>query len=535
MARILIAEDEERMRRLLGMLLSNKGHELILAEDGEEALQKFEESQIDLAITDLRLPKVNGLEVIEGIQARSADVPIVVITAYGSIDSAVEAMQKGATDYITKPFDETRIHLAVEKALERGQLMAENKVLRTELRSRYAFDAIIAESPQMHEVLDLSQQVAHSNSTVMVYGESGTGKELVTRAIHEASARSRGPFVAINCAAIPENLLESELFGHERGAFTGAQEAKRGRFELANGGTLFLDEIGELAITLQSKVLRALENQEFERVGGLKTIRTDIRFIAATNRNLADMVQQRDFREDLFYRLNVFPIVIPPLRDRPADIIPLTEHFLKRFCREMGKKVPRISPEAEDLLLSHRWDGNVRELQNTVERSVILLHGDVLQPQMLKIDTLDRLRRLGADKALGSFGPSLGPISGESAAGPAAAGKAKEPEAGSQKGEMSPGPAGEGARNVSPWRPFRIPEVGFSLEDHEKELLNQSLIRTKYNKSAAAKLLGLSRATLRYRLEKFGIPDKPDKKQDEDKKGSDENKKEQEVGSGDGS
>ncbi len=478
------------MRRLLGLLLGNRGYELILCSDGEEALEEFEGKQIDLVITDLRMPKKGGIEVIEAIHEKAPEIPIVVITAYGSIESAVEAMQKGATDYITKPFEEARIYLAVERALERGALLAENRVLRSELRARYAFDAIIAESGEMNEVLALARQVAVSPSTVMVYGESGTGKELVTRAIHEASPRVRGPFVAINCAAIPENLLESELFGHERGAFTGATDAKRGRFELANGGTLFLDEIGELALPLQSKVLRALENQEFERVGGLKTIKTDIRFIGATNRNLASMVQEGDFREDLFYRLNVFPLVIPPLRERPDDIIPLTEHFLKRFAREMGKKVPRISPEAEEVLLGHRWDGNVRELQNTIERAVILLEGEVLTPELLRIDTLDRLRRLGGSKTIASVGPSLGP-----------ARVAESPEA-----------AGPHAENRAPsrWKPFRIPEIGFSLEEHEKELLEQSLVRTENNKSAAAKLLGLSRATLRYRLEKFGIGEATD-------------------------
>jgi DNA-binding NtrC family response regulator len=487
MPKILVAEDEERMRRLLGMLLGHKGHELVLCADGEEALARFQEAPPDLVITDLRLPKLGGLELIQRIIPLAPEIPVIVITAYGSIESAVEAMQKGACDYITKPFEEARIHLAVERALERGKLLAENRVLRTELRSRYAFDAIVAESHELNEVLSLARQVAPSNSTVMVYGESGTGKELVTRAIHEASPRSRGPFVAINCAAIPENLLESELFGHERGAFTGATDAKQGKFELANGGTLFLDEIGELALTLQAKVLRALEGQEFERVGGLKSIKTDIRFLAATNRNLATMVQEAKFREDLFYRLNVFPIVIPPLRDRPADIIPLAEAFLKRFCREMGKKVPRISPDAEALLLGHRWDGNVRELQNTIERAVILMRDDVLLPANLQIDTLDRLKTLGLSKQVELRGPSLGPVA---------------PSGTASSIQSSPDPA-----RLSPWRPFRIPEVGFSLEEHEKELLGQALARAKGNKSAAAKLLGLSRATLRYRLEKFGIAD----------------------------
>jgi DNA-binding NtrC family response regulator len=472
---------------------------ITLCADGEEAIQAFEDAPPEVMITDLRLPKKSGLEIIETIQAKAPEIPIIVITAYGSIESAVEAMQHGATDYITKPFDEIQLHLAIEKALEQGKLMAENRVLRTELRSRYAFDAIIAESPEMLDVLDQAQQVAGSGSTVMVYGESGTGKELVTRAIHEASNRARGAFVAINCAAIPENLLESELFGHERGAFTGAAEAKRGKFELADNGTLFLDEIGELALPLQSKVLRALENQEFERVGGLKTIKTNIRFLAATNRNLADEVKNGKFREDLFYRLNVFPIVIPPLRDRLGDIAPLAEHFLKRFCREMGKKVPRITPEAEELLLSHHWDGNVREFQNTIERSVILLQGNDLTPDLLRIDTLARLSQLGKTKTIRETGPSLGP-----------AGAITPPA--STEGRTTVTPAdtnGNGERrSLSPWHPFRIPEVGFSLESHEKDLLEQALTRSKQNKSAAAKLLGLSRATLRYRLEKFGLSEK---------------------------
>ncbi|MBI1291346.1 response regulator [bacterium] len=491
MANILIAEDEERMRRLLAMLLGNKGHELVLCADGEEAVQKFSDQPTDVVLTDLRIPKLSGVEVIERIRAISPEVPIIVMTAYGSIESAVEAMRKGATDYITKPFDEARLHLAIEGALEKGRLIAENRVLRTELRSRYGFEAIVAESPQFLEVLDLARQVASSNSTVVIYGESGTGKELVSRAIHESSNRARGPFVAINCAAIPENLLESELFGHERGAFTGAQEAKRGKFELASGGTLFLDEIGELALPLQAKVLRAIESQEFERVGGLKTVHTDIRFVAATNRNLADMVREGDFREDLFYRLNVFPLVIPPLRDRPGDIIPLTEAFLRRFCREMGRKVPIITPEAEEMLLSHRWDGNVRELQNAIERAVILMKKDQLTPDLLRIDTLARLRSLGSSKQLSETGPSLG--LGQSNAGPKAVAESPAESTGT-RGDAS-----------LPWRPFRIPEVGFNLEDHEKQLLHQALSRTKNNKSAAAKLLGLTRATLRYRLEKFGL------------------------------
>jgi len=485
MPRLLIAEDEERMRRLLGMLLSNADYELDLAADGRDAWEKFQTAPPDVLITDLRMPNLGGLDLIRAAHEADPELPIIVITAFGSIESAVEAMQAGATDYITKPFEEARIKLAIAQALATRQLRTENRVLRTELRSRFAFDAIIAESARMHKVMDLARQVAATNTTVMVYGESGTGKELVTRAIHEASPRSRGPFIALNCAAIPDNLLESELFGHERGSFTGATEAKRGRFEMATGGTLFLDEIGEMALPLQAKVLRALETQQFERVGGTRTISTDIRFIAATNKNLRQRVAEGLFRDDLFYRLNVFPIVIPPLRERTDDIVPLVEHFLGRFAREMGKKVPRITPEGEQALLGHRWMGNVRELQNVIERAMILIAGDELTPDLLHIDALDGLESMG--KATAEYekdGPSLGPRRD-------AAPSAQAP--------------GSDAADAGRWRPFRIPEVGFDLEQHERALIQQALERAKSNKTAAARLLGLTRATFRYRLDKFAL------------------------------
>jgi DNA-binding NtrC family response regulator len=503
MAKLLIAEDEERMRRLLGMLLSNADHDLTLAADGREALEAFKENPADLLITDLRMPNLSGMDLIKEVRTVDPDCPIVVITAFGSIESAVEAMRAGATDYITKPFEEARIKLAIEHALATRELLMENRVLRTELRNRFAFDNIIAEDTKMLKVLAQGKQVAGANTTVIIYGESGTGKELVTRAIHEASPRARGPFVALNCAAIPDNLLESELFGHERGSFTGATEAKKGRFELANGGTLFLDEIGEMALPLQAKVLRALETQEFERVGGIKTIRTDIRIIAATNKNLRQKVAKGEFRDDLFYRLNVFPIVIPPLRDRLDDIIPLTEHFLARFAREMGKRTPMISREAQQLLLQHRWLGNVRELQNVIERAMILLDEESLNPDLLHIDALEGLESMErATKEYESNGPSLGPARSAPIRVPTPVpqdnGHAEEDEPESGDGPHEPLP-------LSRWHPFRIPEIGFDLETHEKELIEQALDRAKGNKTAAAKLLGLTRATLRYRLEKYNI------------------------------
>ncbi|MCB2154021.1 sigma-54 dependent transcriptional regulator [bacterium] len=514
MIKLLIAEDEERMRRLLGMLLGGDKFDLQLAADGEEALQKFEETSPDLVITDLRMPKMSGTDLIKAIRERQPDVPVIVITAFGSIESAVEAMQAGATDYITKPFEEARIRLAIEHALAARELMMENRVLRSELRSRYAFDNIIAEDRKTLQVLDLARQVAAASTTVMIYGESGAGKEMVTRAIHESSPRSRGPFIALNCAAIPDTLLESELFGHEKGSFTGATEAKKGRFEMAHGGTLFLDEIGEMAAALQAKVLRALETQEFERVGGTRTIKADIRFIAATNKNLKQRVAKGEFRDDLFYRLNVFPIVIPALRERPDDIIPLTEHFLARFAREMGKKPPRITPEAEEVLLGHQWMGNVRELQNVIERAMILLAGEELTIDLLHIDALEGLESM--DRATAEYqrvGPSLGPRRG---ATPVPLRRTDDEESDEDDSGEEGGESIASRLGRSRWHPFRIPEIGFSLETHEKELIEQALERTRYNKTAAAKLLGLTRATLRYRLEKYDIGKAPDSTDEED-------------------
>ncbi|MFH0794712.1 MAG: sigma-54 dependent transcriptional regulator, partial [bacterium] len=305
--RILIAEDEDRLWRVLAMLLSNAGYKLSLASDGEEALSLFEQQQPDVVVTDVKMPKVDGMELLKKVREQSPETPVIVITAFGSIESAVEAMQAGAIDYITKPFDEERIKLAIERALELRRILSENKFLRTELKHKLNLDTIVAESEAMKSVLQLASEVAGSSATVIVHGESGTGKELVTRFIHLNSARQHGPFVAINCAAIPDNLLESELFGYERGAFTGAVDRKTGKFEQAANGTLFLDEIGELSPNVQAKVLRAIEQREIVRLGGLKAIKIDIRILCATNKDLEEEVRAGRFREDLYYRLSVFP------------------------------------------------------------------------------------------------------------------------------------------------------------------------------------------------------------------------------------
>jgi DNA-binding NtrC family response regulator len=454
--RILIAEDEDRLRRLLGILLNDKGYGLTLAKDGAEAWRLFQEGAFDLVVTDIRMPEMDGMQLLRAVKERSPETPVVVITAFGSIESAVEAMREGAVDYITKPFEEEAIKLAIERALRVRELLSENLSLRREVSEKYNLDGIVSESPQMRMVLEMARQVAKSNSTVLVMGESGTGKELVTRLIHEWSGRARGPFVAVNCAAIPESLLESELFGHEKGAFTGATDRRAGKFELASGGSLFLDEIGEMSLPTQAKVLRALETQEFERVGGMRTVRTDVRFITATNKDLREQVETGGFRGDLFFRVNVFPIFLPPLRDRTHDILPLARFFLAKFCREMGRRQPAVSRGAERMLLAHPWPGNVRELRNAIERATIMLDGPEL--------------------AEGNLAPALDPDT---------MGFGRKP------GRSD----------------FVIPPAGFRLEEHERALLVQALERTGQNKSRAAKMLGISRARLRYRMEKFGIRD----------------------------
>lgn len=461
--RIIIAEDEERLRRLFAMLLSNAGYKMTLAEDGEMAWELIQKDRPDLLITDLRMPKLDGMGLLQKVKTAIPDLPVIVITAYGEIESAVEAMKAGAADYLTKPVNEEHLKLALERALQWRKVVSENVRLRNEKKVQYDFPNIIAESQAMKELLDMAAKVAQSDSTVLIIGESGTGKELISRAIHLNSPRSRGPFEAVNCAAIPDNLLESELFGFERGAFTGAVESKPGVFELASSGTLFLDEIGDMAFPLQAKVLRALEERTFKRLGGSKLLQTDTRFVAATNRNITDMVRAGEFREDLFYRLSVFPLEILPLRERPEDIMPLARHFLQKFCRQMGKPVPEIPADTEKMLLSHHWPGNVRELQNAIERSVILLSGP-------KLTTAIVGRRF----------TSIESISG-------------------------------GTREE-----FRLPNSGFNLEEHVRALIDQALSRTSGNKSAAAKMLGISRATLRYRIEKYelDVPEDPEDHED---------------------
>ncbi|MBI3595964.1 MAG: sigma-54-dependent Fis family transcriptional regulator [Nitrospirae bacterium] len=383
MAVILVIEDKESMAQMLSQALQAEGHQVIVGRDGREGLDKFKESKVDLVVSDLRLPHKSGLEVLEVVKEHNPLVPVILMTAYGTIETAVKAVKEGAYDFITKPFDPDHLIHLINKALEKQRLVTENLILREEFAKHLKLPKIIGKSPKMLEVIGKVQKVAASQTTVLLLGESGTGKELFARAVHYLSPRKEGPFVAINCAAIPRDLLESELFGHERGAFTGAVARKMGKFELANKGTVFLDEIGDMDLALQAKLLRVLEGEEFMRVGGTVKIKVDVRMIAATNKDLQAAINQKLFREDLYYRLAVFPITIPPLRERADDIPTLVDHFVGYYCQELKKEPKAMAPASMELLIKYPWTGNVRELQNCIERAVILSDGQVLLPEHL--------------------------------------------------------------------------------------------------------------------------------------------------------
>lgn len=447
---LILVTNEETTREAISAEVAGLGAEVIQASSGEEALEILATQPVDGVITGLKLEGMDGLTLLKSIQKIDEQLPVIVVTAYGTVAAAVEAMKAGAFDFIEKPFDQDDVRRTVQKALAMTRLVAENRVLREELERQYDFSAIIGTSPQVVEILRLAGDVAVTNATVLISGESGTGKELLARAIHYNSGRTGHAFIAINCATLPENLLESELFGYERGAFTGAEKRKMGRFELAAGGTLFLDEIGEMSLAVQVKVLRVLELREFSRLGGTETLRADVRLIAATNHDLADLVAKRQFRDDLYYRIHVFPITIPPLRERTQDILPLARHFLLELMESTGKVITDIRPEARRILLNYGWPGNVRELKNVLERALILTQDNSIGLEHLPV-------RLQEERALRA--------------------------------------------NVT----VSLPSQGLSLEEVERSLLKQALERSRHNKSQAARLLGLSRATLRYRIKKFGL------------------------------
>ena len=376
---LLLVEDKAELRQMLKLALSKAGYVVTEAADGTEGVRLIQSHPFSIILTDLKLPGCSGLDILKKVQEVDAGIPVVVMTAYGSIEEAVRAMKEGAYDFIQKPVDLEHLRLLLERAVFQQQLVRENLLLKEEVAAKLGFPRILAEDPAMVAVAREVQKVASADTTVLLLGESGTGKELFARALHSLSPRQKMPFVAINCAAIPEGLVENELFGHEKGAYTGAGTRKIGKFELAHRGTIFLDEIGELPLAVQSKILRVLEEHAFERVGGLQTIEVDVRVVAATNRDLQAAVQQKGFRDDLYFRIAAVPVTIPALRDRGNDILMLARHFVKSFAREFKKKEIQLSQEAEDLLMSYHWPGNVRELQNAVERAVILCEGSVIQ------------------------------------------------------------------------------------------------------------------------------------------------------------
>ncbi len=450
---VLLVEDEERMRKVITMQLSDLNLTIHEAPDGEKALEIFANETIHLVITDLKLPKVNGMELLQIVKEKDSEIPVIVITAYGSIENAVKAIQKGAFDYVTKPFKEERLNASVTKALKIIHLTNEVRHLRWEIESRYTFKKIVGDSPKICDVLKLAGSVSNTETIVLITGESGTGKELLSRATHVNSPRSSGPFLTINCAAIPTNLLEAELFGFEKGAFTGAHKRTKGKFETAAGGTLFLDEIGDMALDVQAKLLRILETREFERLGSQKSIKADVRIIAATNKNLEQMVEQKRFREDLYYRVNVFPIHIPPLRERKEDIPKLSNHFIKEFSKAFGKKPPGLSDKAVQKLVKYPWRGNIRELKNVLERAMILCKGlQITSRHVILNESQDRSFERMDMKSLVST---------------------------------------------------MIHDMGMGLDDIENQCVKFAMETCENNVSKASRALGLSRATLRYRLEKI--------------------------------
>jgi two-component system response regulator PilR (NtrC family) len=454
--KILFVDDEKSLREVMSIMLKRAGYEVTEASDGEQAIGQVHKEIYDLVITDLRMPKADGMDVLKAVKSLSPDTVVLVVTAFGTADSAVEAMKQGAYDYLTKPFQVDEVQLIIRNALEKRRLSTENMLLKREIASQSSFAQIVGQSEAMQKVFDVVRKVADSKSNVLICGESGTGKELVARAIHYNSARSPMPFVAVNCSAVPETLLESELFGHMKGSFTGAVANKAGLFEIANGGTIFLDEIGDTTPAIQVKLLRVIQEREFRRVGGNQDIKVDVRVIAATNRDLEKAVADGSFREDLYYRLDVIPIRLPPLRFRAGDIPLLVAHFLEKFAQESGKAAPMLTQEAVHVLLGHEWRGNVRELENLIERVVAFSTGGSVTDTDIR----------------GWLHHAVSP-------------------------QQSQGV------------PTDLPEEGLDLEGLingiEKDLLMRALERSKWVKKKAARLLRLNTRSFRYRLEKYAI------------------------------
>jgi two-component system response regulator AtoC len=381
--RVLVVDDEENIRALIRQILEREGFEVETASDGPSALEKATTEDFDLILLDVRIPQLDGMSVLREIRAVDPDAVVMIVTGYGSIEQALEAVRLGAYDYVPKPFKRDELLLRIRRALDYHELWEQNRKLHEELRQTFRFEGIVGTSPKMQEALRIASAVAPTDATVLIYGETGTGKEILARSIHYQSHRAQGPFVAINCGAIPETLLETELFGHEKGAFTSAVTSRVGKFEAADGGTIFLDEIGDMSPAMQVKLLRVLQERAFERVGGVRPIKVNVRVIAATNRDLRAAIREGSFREDLFYRLNVVPIHLPPLRERPEDIPILAQHFLERFKERYQKNIRAFTPQAMRKLRRWAWPGNVRELEYTIERAVILAQGEEITAQDL--------------------------------------------------------------------------------------------------------------------------------------------------------
>ncbi|MBD3218588.1 MAG: response regulator [candidate division Zixibacteria bacterium] len=394
MSSVLVIDDKESIRKMLSQTLVAEGHEVESAANGIEGIKKSKSKQYDVVLTDLKMPDMDGISVLSAVREENPDASIIVMTAYGTIETAVEAMKRGAFDFLTKPFDTDHLNVLIKRAMETRKLMNENMMLKEALKLNLGEGKIIGTSENVKEVLKLVQKVAPSDTSVLLIGESGTGKELFARAIHQLSARRDKPFVAINSAAIPSELLENELFGSEKGAFTSSHSRHIGKFEIAEGGSVFLDEIGDLHIALQAKILRVLQEKQVERLGGTQSVPVDVRVVAATNMDLQDAIEKKEFREDLYYRLSVFPITIPPLRERPEDIPALAEYFVDRFCKEMKKPLMKVSRDGIKLMERYHWPGNVRELENTIERAIILCEGKRIKPEHLaiRIQTPEEIR-----------------------------------------------------------------------------------------------------------------------------------------------
>jgi DNA-binding NtrC family response regulator len=453
-AQILVVDDEEMITTSLKHGLEKEGYDVITASSGEQGIEHFKSESPDITLLDINLPVMDGIKVLDAIKKFNKDSVVIMITAFGGVDSAVRAMKLGAYDYIEKPFDLDRLNIIIKKALETVKLKREVRQLRGEQQEKYSFEKIVGESGAVKKVISVAKKIAESDATtVLLQGKSGTGKDLLARTIHLNSKRVDKPFIEVTCTALPETLIESELFGYEKGAFTDAKTAKKGLVELSDGGTIYLDEIGDVKPSTQAKLLRVIEEKTFKRIGGLRDIKIDVRIIAATNKDLQEAVKNGEFREDLYYRLKIIPVHIPPLHERKEDIIPLVKYFIGVFSRELKKNPKELAPETEKIMMNYTWPGNIRELKNVVERVFILEEGDVILPEHLPKETI-----------------------------------------------VSSTDSGGGVQSS-----FTIPHNGIYLENVEKDFIKQALQLSGGNQTKAAKLLGLSRDALRYRMQKFGL------------------------------